>query len=435
MAITATDLAPTIVISQDGARGLTGSNGTNGSGFNNVRKSKIDNPLAHLFKKNKIDSLLSGALTTTRANAANSLNRNNLIVSSGVDTPREELGGWLIERASTNKWVRSQEFDNASWIKNGGATVSANAAVAPDGTTTADKFIPAAGVASSVSQSFLSTVATYEASVYVEKVGNVTDFVILFLAPFFTGGVAVSASFNLTTQAIVLTDVNSDVVAARIKNVGGNKFRVSLAVNISVATTSSVQLRYSLTGANGTTDGFNLWGGQAELGRRTSYIATTTAAATRNLDNISMPSLNNLSAAPLSIFCKIDGLTSFTGTNRYILSVPVSSGFFVLYALAGTNNIFFRYDDGATSTTVTTAFTVDTAINIIATVDSTNLNLTVDGTTNSTALTVAPAITTGSPTYLGSSTGTANHLDANIQDLRIYDFALNSDEITYLSGI
>ena len=45
---------------------------------------------------------------------------------------------------TTNKNLYSQDFDNAYWTKTSGS-ISANAGVAPDGTTTADNFVPTTG--------------------------------------------------------------------------------------------------------------------------------------------------------------------------------------------------------------------------------------------------------------------------------------------------
>ena len=48
--------------------------------------------------------------------------------------------GFLVEEARTNLLLRSEEFDNANWTKSR-ATVTANAATAPDGTSNADKLV------------------------------------------------------------------------------------------------------------------------------------------------------------------------------------------------------------------------------------------------------------------------------------------------------
>lgn len=51
-----------------------------------------------------------------------------------------ETPALLLEPASTNKILRSQEFDNASWTKSR-SSITANALRAPDGTLTADKLV------------------------------------------------------------------------------------------------------------------------------------------------------------------------------------------------------------------------------------------------------------------------------------------------------
>ena len=50
----------------------------------------------------------------------------------------------LIKSAVTNLVLRSEEFNNAAWTKTS-ATVTANAATAPNGTLTADKLITDSG--------------------------------------------------------------------------------------------------------------------------------------------------------------------------------------------------------------------------------------------------------------------------------------------------
>lgn len=106
------------------------------------------------------------AVTFTRASTGtcmtggeNSLIANSSMVTCAVDAPRVMPGGdgagskgLLSETAATNTTIRSEEFNNAAWSGSsaGGPaapTVGANAAVAPDGTTTAERLqIPATGV-------------------------------------------------------------------------------------------------------------------------------------------------------------------------------------------------------------------------------------------------------------------------------------------------
>ncbi len=82
----------------------------------------------------------------------------------------------LVEYAPHNLLLRSQEFDNASWIKtnSGGGSapvVTANAATAPDGTVTADQVVfaaPVSGDQSLIYQAPSTSAGTYTGSFYIK---------------------------------------------------------------------------------------------------------------------------------------------------------------------------------------------------------------------------------------------------------------------------
>ena len=101
---TAGQNAVTLLIEEQGAKGLPGVDGTDGTGFNSVRRSLIDNPLCHLFKKNSLTETLAGALTWTRASGATYVDRYGSVKYSPSPS-------------ATNKVLQSQTIDNASWIK------------------------------------------------------------------------------------------------------------------------------------------------------------------------------------------------------------------------------------------------------------------------------------------------------------------------------
>jgi hypothetical protein len=76
--------------------------------------------------------------------------------------------------APTNLRIYSQEFDNAAWTKGAGLTVTPNAGVAPDGTTTADNLVFSTGGASQFLRGFCPMVVgqTYIYSVYARLVSG-----------------------------------------------------------------------------------------------------------------------------------------------------------------------------------------------------------------------------------------------------------------------
>jgi hypothetical protein len=202
----------------------------------------------------------TGDLTFTRASSA------TRVASNG-----------LIEKVRTNLVLQSQTFDNASWTKttDGQVTITANAAVAPDGTTTAEKMIPSA-IAGFHCVAQTITLSASETSVSIFAKAAEYSFLQIFdsLTTEF-------ANFNLTTGVVGSTNT----YVASIESVGNGWYRCkatkaapsgSFTLRYGVVTSASAVRGESFTG-NGT-DGLLIWGAQAETGVTTDYIATTTAA-------------------------------------------------------------------------------------------------------------------------------------------------------------
>ncbi len=86
----------------------------------------------------------SGYKTSKVYSAVPTDGSGDLSFSRSNDTATRVGPDGLIEKVRTNLVLQSQTFDNASWNKttDGQVTITANAAAAPDGTTTAEKMIP-----------------------------------------------------------------------------------------------------------------------------------------------------------------------------------------------------------------------------------------------------------------------------------------------------
>ena len=90
---------------------------------------------------------LDPRFTFSRASSATYVNRQKVITTAKANEPFVEWDpatgsclGLSLWGAVTNLLLRSEEFDNASWIKIA-ATVTANATTSPAGTSTADKLV------------------------------------------------------------------------------------------------------------------------------------------------------------------------------------------------------------------------------------------------------------------------------------------------------
>ena len=197
--------------------------------------------------------------------------------------------GYLMEPASTNTITQSQTFA-ASWILAGGAaTLTSDVGAAPDGTTTAEKITPdgTAGYHFLASPFATVTDATkYTASIYCKSDGY--GFASLFGTSNLPGQAA-SADLSTCTEAATNPWAAPDFSKVSFEPMANGWCRISATTT---TTGTSAQFRiyvgtsagaWSYTG--NTTSGIQCWGGQLEAQPvATSYIVTTTAAATRTTD-------------------------------------------------------------------------------------------------------------------------------------------------------
>lgn len=212
-------------------------------------------------------------LTVSRASVGYAETSDGTLVQFGTNVARITDKGLLVEEARTNLLLRSQEFDNASWVKGGNASVTANATLAPDGTLTADQFDFNADAATADAQQGLGTTIgqTYTLSVYVK-------------------------SAAATTVFLRFTDnVGADVVSV-LAPVTTAWTRISVS---GVATTTNSNFRIRV-GTGQQNKPIMVWGAQLELGAfPTSYIPTTSASATRAADSIRIA---QSFSAPLTLY-------------------------------------------------------------------------------------------------------------------------------------
>lgn len=233
-----------------------------------------------------------------------------VLMTAAANTPRidfdpvtGECRGLLIEEQRTNLLLRSSEFDDAYWTKNN-STVTANAAVAPDGTLTADKLVDNTtnGVHGLTKNMGVISPGAFSVSCYA-KAGEGSRIVVYMDDQ---SGLSVAYSFNLSTGAVVQTKVphtSWTSVSATATPVGNGWYRCSIS---GTTTNTTLGVRFLLD--KGTTynafglptdytgDGYSgiyIWGAQLEAGAfPTSYIPTTTAQVTRSADSAVMRGAN-----------------------------------------------------------------------------------------------------------------------------------------------
>ena len=211
-------------------------------------------------------------------------------------TTGESLG-LLVEESRTNLLLRSEEFDNASWVKLL-ATASANAISAPNGTTTADKLEETSGTGEHlVYQVRTGSNETVTLSVFCKQAERTR--VRLGFSNFATEGIG--AIYDLISGSVVSTSasgIDYTNPSASISAFGNGWFRCVFTVTKGIINTTNNPFVETVTGTSfsfaGTAgSGIYLWGAMLEAGAfPTSYISTTTATVTRAADVASITGSN-----------------------------------------------------------------------------------------------------------------------------------------------
>lgn len=199
----------------------------------------------------------------------------------------------LLEGPGTNGWSKSQQFDDAAWSKTG-LTVTADAHSAPDGTVTADALIENnLNVARALFRTFAgASDNTPQTASFFLRGGLGRNWVRIATAN--KAGAVAQSWVNISTGA---PGTVSGFHTIRITPLVDSWYRIKITfdsasgattpeLDVSPATADTV-IAYLGDGVSGLYG----WGAQVETDRpfASSYIATTTAAATRAADSYSLP--------------------------------------------------------------------------------------------------------------------------------------------------
>jgi hypothetical protein len=228
------------------------------------------------------------SITFTRASNATYFDADGVLQTASNNVARFDHDpatggsslGLLIEEARTNLLERSEEFDNAYWAKVS-TTVTANDAIAPDGTSSADLVEKTGNELTTPARTLAVTAAAHTASCFVKNVSG-DFFRIRFEAP---GGAVVNAFFDTATGAVSTLSAG---VTASIQGAGNGWYRCIATYTFPGAGNGTIGFSPAngVIGVDATGAEAHLWGAQLEAGAfATSYIPTTSAAATRAVDS------------------------------------------------------------------------------------------------------------------------------------------------------
>jgi hypothetical protein len=236
----------------------------------------------------------------TRGSTGTFVGSNGLIQTAATNIPRFDhtaagvCRGLLIEESRTNLLVRSEEFNDAAWIKIN-ASVTANSVTSPSGTLTADTLVRSGtSIALLASADLVAGAVSLTSSLYA-KAGTQNFLVVQ--VNINNGTSASFITFDLTNGTVGTRQdlINSIAFTAVATNVGNGWYRCS--VTFTGGSTNSTVLFGAASNANNR-DGTNggtifIWGAQLEAGSfATSYIPTTTGSVVRSADVCSITGAN-----------------------------------------------------------------------------------------------------------------------------------------------
>lgn len=260
--------------------------------------------------------------TFTRSTTATYTNSSGVLSTAAIDSPRFNYNpanliagpSLLIEPASTNLLVRSEEFNNAAHSTPLNLTLATNATTSPDGVVGAESVLET--VTNGLHAQDLAVISftsgtTYSFSMYFKSVGG-RNVAMYLPATLFTGRFAV---FDLTAGTVIST---ASGVTATITTALNGWWRCTIT-EICVSTASSRPSYFSynsgISFAGDVSKGLYIFGGQVEVGSVSSYIPTVASAVLRAADVNTAVMLNNI---PENDYAAYNAATRYVKGDRVL---------------------------------------------------------------------------------------------------------------------
>lgn len=389
--------------------------------------AEVNNPLVNIPFKSSLDMVQGVGSVTVVSDTGNRsyIDRYGIMRYAGINEPRFEKEGLLIQGAGTNLMSNSETYSN--WLVNPVVQLVSSTETSPDLLSNAGKFVWDNGVKSSQSLGVGAGVVAVLGETFTQTI---------FIKPDGFTWVRVQRSLGDGTSAILFVDLINGVIGNESQCIGTAKKIYGGFVKITFTYTvlASGSERVSIYQADGNNDyattgdgikGYTVFGSQLEKNDfATSYIKTTTTQVTRAKEVVSMDFINNIPAIDDNYVIVAD-IDTRNSANAYIFRVEGES---VRNALIVNNAALHSNFGTATDIKVNIDFTK--TVRCVSRLNDLNINSGTEG-----ELTLDNAIG-DSPTGLGtsifigcfSSASTSGALNGHIKNFKIYE-GLSDEEI------
>ena len=263
-----------------------------------------------------------------------------------------------------NLLTYSEDFANGAW-SNYQSTETSNVAVAPNGTTTADKLIPDAGALGGQFFRNFSAIdnTTYTLSIYA-KAAEYTQ-LRLYIQRKATSATFDFADYDLTSATVTAT--YGSPTSTSIVSVGNGWYRVSISANVGTGGTATpgVNIQHIGSAGNGS-NGILLWGAQLEdSGTLGPYFRTDASATASTLrlgsdSSVSAGGYNSFFANNLSVTpgtgndSLVDSPTNFGSISTTLVDDTYQIGKSLRFNSADSATLTRTFANAGTSTTTAT---------------------------------------------------------------------------------
>lgn len=342
-----------------------------------------------------LDANGNRAVEFTRDSSVGNINKSGVVVALASDEPAISGDGLSCFDSFTNDMLWSEDATTVPYAKVG-VSVTPNAAIAPDGTMTADK------LTATLSDSYMQQFFTPGTELPNGSVWLRSD-VVTEISLHFVGGVVKPQPITVTTDWRRF-EIEGEDLAHNVLVVGGfNAFSTGESV---------------------------YWWGQQVTKTKSirPYAKTTTAAATVSATQVGIPVMNNLPAfgKPFTIISDV----ADTSQNKlsYIFGSVADGTSAIECYLGGDGLIYFRVSDGA-SLILCSILASGGKERVACRFDGQAIRLfSSSGSTGSESAMTMTSYPLNSTMTLGSL-GSINHLNAGLAKFKVYFEALTEAQL------